>query len=330
MKYNGKELIEMPTVQWDGQTRQMLVWNDDDDSCNLAYVIGYKHTQVMKHGFLYYDRVWVCSDGKSWSNCAEIPNDESNEKFSIDYIIKTLTERTQDEYWMPFDNCIVEYLKELKELKIENEKLKNEVKELKNSSSYLVYGEMCNEQNKLKEQVKSLRADRFNMASEVSSAVWKELMNRAKNIDGPVNTTMAGFGFNDISDIVLNKILDYKYEHKQSKEGKPNLKVGKWYYCYKDLSVPDAVRSCFVPVAIEGNFVFDGKFFVVPNASLIVDDDYVTYDLNTTIKYEASTFDKIEELREKKPNKMNDCEVGKWLSNTCLDEDACNEPMIKE
>lgn len=249
MKYDGEELIEITSEKWDGKTRQMLVWNGND-SCHLAYVVGYKHTHTTKHGFIEYDVEWLSTDGYYWQHCADIPNNESNEKFSIDYIIKTLTERTQDEYWMPFDNCIVEYLKELKELKVENEKLKEQV--------------------------------------------------------------------------------NYKYEHKQPKEDKPNLKVGKWYYCYKDLRIPNAVRSCFVPVAIEGNFVFDGKFFVVPNASLIVDDDYVTYDLNTTIKYEASTFDKIEELREKKPHKINDSWVGEWLSNTCVDKDTCNESMIKE
>lgn len=303
----------MTTDKWDGKTRKMLVWFDNCLKIYKEYIVGYSR----KGG-------WVNSDGDKYPHCADIPYYESNEKFSIDYIIKTISERTQDEYWIPFDNCIVEYLKELKELKVENGKLKNGVKELKNSSSYLVYGEMCNEQNKLKEQVKSLRDDRFKMASEVSSAVWKELTNRAKNIDGPVNTTMGGFGFNDISDIVLNKILDYKSENK------PNLKVGKWYYCYKDLRIPNAVRSCCVPTAIEGYFVFDGKFFVVPNESLIVDDDYVTYDLNTTIKYEASTFDKIEELREKKPHKINDSWVGECLSNTCVDEDACNEPIIKD
>lgn len=332
MKYNGEELIEITAEKWDGKTRQMLVWNGND-SCHLAYVVGYKHTHTTKHGFIEYDVEWLSTDGYYWQHCADIPNNESNEKFSIDYIIKTLTERTQDEYWMPFDNCIVEYLKSLKEIKEENEKLKKESIARKESEEDFKWerDKYKKESEELKEYIKSLRADRVKMADEVSSAVWKELMSRAKNIEErPINTAMVGFGFNDISDLVLNKILDYTSENKQPKEDKPNLKVGKWYYCYKNLFVPNAVRSCCVPTAIEGNFVFDGKFFVVPNASLIVDDDYVTYDLNTTIKYEASTFDKIEELREKKPHKINDSWVGEWLSNTCVDKDACNEPMIKD
>lgn len=64
------------------------------------------------------------------------------------------------------------------------------------------------------EMIKALRTERVKMADSVSSAVWKELMDRAKTIEGPVTMTMVGFGFNDISDIVLNKILDYKPEDK--------------------------------------------------------------------------------------------------------------------
>ena len=74
--------------------------------------------------------------------------------------------------------------------------------------------ELKAENTELKARIESLCVERGKMASEVSSAVWKELMNRAKDIDGPVNTRMAGFGFNDISDIVLNKIIEYEPEKK--------------------------------------------------------------------------------------------------------------------
>lgn len=69
------------------------------------------------------------------------------------------------------------------------------------------------EHEELKAEIRSLKIDRQEMASAISNAVWRELMDRAKNIEGPVNTTMVGFGFNDISDIVLNKILDYKSDY---------------------------------------------------------------------------------------------------------------------
>lgn len=82
----------------------------------------------------------------------------------------------------------------------------------------------------LKAKIKSLRAERHEMASAVSNAVWKELMDRAKNIEGPVNTSMVGFGFNDISDVVLNKILDYKPEDKPVKKVRrmTGIELAEW------------------------------------------------------------------------------------------------------
>lgn len=71
------------------------------------------------------------------------------------------------------------------------------------------------ENRELKEEIKSLKAERVEMANAVSSAVWEELMNRAKKYeDSDTHTSLPGFLFNDISDIVLNKILDYKAKKK--------------------------------------------------------------------------------------------------------------------
>lgn len=252
MEYNGKELIEMSPEKWDGKLRTMLVWNCVNDTPIKARIVEWYKNE---HGHI----IWRDVSCKFWNYCAEISEGEPRLEIYprwdfVEIIMKTIQERNGS-FTIP--KRAVEQMREIekacgivyeknKKLKEENEKLKNEVNELKNSSSYLVYGEMCNEQNKLKEKIKSLRTERVKMADEVSSAVWKELMDRAENIDGPVNTRMAGFGFNDISDIVLNKILDYPYENKQPKEEKPN------------------------------------------------------------------------------------CEVGECLGNSCLGEDACNEPMIKE
>lgn len=92
--------------------------------------------------------------------------------------------------------------------------------------------------------------------------------------------------------------------------------------------------------------------------------DYVTYDLSKTIKYEPSTFDRIEELPTNKVRKMTNKELAEWLAkgngqfkngnfgsiktvlvytpkeentmvnNTCLirawGEDTWHEPMIEE
>lgn len=143
----------------------------------------------------YNDDWYDCNPAWDWPTFEYRVKPEATESsFSIDDVIKALTERCEKTSWKPFDSCIVEYLKSFKELK---------------------------------EKVKTLRAERVQMANSVSSAVWKELMNRAEDIDGPVNTRMAGFGFNDISDLVLNKILEYKPEDNKILEYKPEDKPVK-------------------------------------------------------------------------------------------------------
>lgn len=158
MKYKEIELTEMLPANWDGNTRQMLVWNDNDDDWQFACVIGYTYIPITINGFTDYKQQWICDGTGPWAHCADIPDEEP------------------------------EACDEIEKLKAEN--------------------------NKLKANIKSLKDERIKMADSVSSAVWNELMERAKNIEGPVNTSMAGFGFNDISDIVLNKIIDYKPEKK--------------------------------------------------------------------------------------------------------------------
>ena len=158
MKYKGKELIEMLPENWDGNTRQMLVWNDNDKDWQFACVIGYTYIPITINGFTDYKWQWICTCTGPWAHCADVPEEEP-------------------------DAC-----SGIENLKAENDELKA--------------------------KIKTLSDERIKMAYSVSSAVWNELMDRAKNIEGPVNTSMAGFGFNDISDIVLNKIIDYKPEKK--------------------------------------------------------------------------------------------------------------------
>lgn len=159
MKYKGKELIEMLPANWDGNTRQMLVWNDNDDDWQLACVIGYTYIPVMINGFTDYKWQWICTCTGPWAHCADVPEEEP-------------------------DAC-----SGIENLKAENDELKA--------------------------RIKTLRVERGEMANAVSSAVWKELMDRAEQnkVIGSLQLP-AGFGFNDISDIVLNKIIDYKPEKK--------------------------------------------------------------------------------------------------------------------
>lgn len=108
---------------------------------------------------------------------------------------------------------IIKYLDELKSLK------EDRVEPTPVEDVLLTRIKVLKEENEeLKAKIAPLRSERVEMADSVSSAVWKELMDRAKTIEGPVNTTMAGFGFNDISDIVLNKIMEYKPIDKPKKK----------------------------------------------------------------------------------------------------------------
>ena len=67
-----------------------------------------------------------------------------------------ITKRCEDTSWFPADSCIVEYLKSFKELKEENEKLKDKVKAL-NSSNYQTYCGMCNVIAKHEDKITDLK-----------------------------------------------------------------------------------------------------------------------------------------------------------------------------
>lgn len=63
MKYKGKELIEMLPENWDGKSRNMLVWCDDTKPIHRV-VCGYDPIH----------RVWLVAETNTvWKHCAEIP-----------------------------------------------------------------------------------------------------------------------------------------------------------------------------------------------------------------------------------------------------------------
>lgn len=190
MQYKGKELIEMLPENWDGKSRNMLVWCDDTKPIHRI-VCGYDPIHC----------VWLVAETQAvWKHCAEIP-----------------TEAEEDVMKLLIDNE-----NEILELKAENEKLKTKVNELKNSCSYQVYSDMWNEKAKfegkianlekenqeLKEKNKLLRAERHEMADSVSRAVWKELMEKTA-LDN-FNTASPGFRISIISQIVFDNVLKYK------------------------------------------------------------------------------------------------------------------------
>ena len=77
MKYNGKKLIEMTPENWDGKSREMLVW-DGWDECTLRKLTLIGYDSVSKN--------WITSyPYKGWHHCAEIPVEEKEDvmnKFS--------------------------------------------------------------------------------------------------------------------------------------------------------------------------------------------------------------------------------------------------------
>lgn len=90
MKHNGKELTEMTKAQWDGNTREMLVWNDYDAKPRLAVVCGFtlKGNPIADIG--NYKKENAHSNHVVFQHCAEIPKEESNQAQNIDEMIKIL------------------------------------------------------------------------------------------------------------------------------------------------------------------------------------------------------------------------------------------------
>lgn len=104
MKYNGKELVEMTPENWDGKSRNMLVWDDVSKKPFEGIVVGYYPQDS------YWMAIGPYSDGYSWQHCAEIPTEaQFNNLEEASKIINA----------------------ENKYFKAENEQLKAEVKELK-------------------------------------------------------------------------------------------------------------------------------------------------------------------------------------------------------
>lgn len=183
----------------------MLVWNHREETIQQREIVEWYKNE---YGYV----IWRDVNNTYWNYCAEIPKDE--------HVCAEI----------PNGEPAEDLNAHIERLKAENEELKNKVNELKNSSSYQTYCGMCDVIAKHEEKIARLEAeneetrllkfDHHEMASTVSNAVWQELMDRAKDIEGPVNTRMVGFVFNDISDLVLNKILEYKQE-----KGEPIYKV---------------------------------------------------------------------------------------------------------
>lgn len=80
MQHNGIELEEITFEQWDGKTREMVVWCDTNyDVCHIRTIIGY---QYPNNG--YDENYWADNQGMIWNHCAEIPNEEPSKTIPFD------------------------------------------------------------------------------------------------------------------------------------------------------------------------------------------------------------------------------------------------------
>lgn len=83
MKYNGIELTEMLPENWNGKSREMLVWDDISENPLEGTVLGY----------FPQDNIWIAlvpavGSECGWQHCAEIPkvpNEEPSVKIKPKY-----------------------------------------------------------------------------------------------------------------------------------------------------------------------------------------------------------------------------------------------------
>lgn len=153
MKYNGIKLTEMTPEKWDGNRKFMLVWRFNNDTMpqQREVVEWYKN----EHGYV----IWRDVYNDYWHHCAEIPKEAQDTKYSIDDCIETIEsfiDRSSISSWQDLYRKIITYLRSFKELKEENEKLKDKVKAL-NSSNYQTYCGMCNVIAKHEDKIADLK-----------------------------------------------------------------------------------------------------------------------------------------------------------------------------
>lgn len=94
MKYNGIELIEMIPENWDGKSREMLVWDNNSPSPYKKIVVGYVPGNLTG---------WMPADYSCcWQHCAEIPEESyiTNNMTEDEIIEKFKTLRTELFRWL--------------------------------------------------------------------------------------------------------------------------------------------------------------------------------------------------------------------------------------
>lgn len=132
MKFNGIELKELTPEQWDGKTREMLVWCDYDDNPRLALVFGFtlKGHPIADTGNYKTENTYKRFN--VFQYCAEITEENSIE--SIDDLKGHIERLVEDNKKLSdlLNNKSDEYEKLLAEYNLLKEKMKSEKKLLKN------------------------------------------------------------------------------------------------------------------------------------------------------------------------------------------------------
>lgn len=139
MKFNGIELKELTPEQWDGKTREMLVWCDYDDNPRLALVFGFtlKGHPIADTGNYKTENTYKRFN--VFQYCAEITEENSIE--SIDDLKGHIERLVEDNKKLSdlLNNKSDEYEKLLAEynlLKEKNEIRKETIEELNNHRPY--------------------------------------------------------------------------------------------------------------------------------------------------------------------------------------------------
>lgn len=138
MKYKGAEITEMTPDQWDGKSRNMLVWNEGDDEPTIMHIIG-------------YDKCWIGSSYfyTEWGHCAEIPHVEVT---SLDECIEEA--KFTFEAYTTNPNCktaVMAYSTKmyLEDLKLKERRIDTAIKLIQNDQAFMAMDVLKGEDDSL-------------------------------------------------------------------------------------------------------------------------------------------------------------------------------------
>lgn len=100
----------------------------------------------------------------------------------------------------------------------------------------------------------------------------------------------------------------YRVKSEKKEKSYPYV-IGEFYKCHASLKNPG--NSLYIPSSIDGVFIFDGKDFIVPNATTLSKNGIVKYGKDT-VKYCPEIFDTIIPAE----NNISDCSSDRPVKQT--------------